>query len=110
MSDMPAPKPSLPDPPGAGVDSRLREDVARQAQRMVRARTRRRRTVWSSLGLMGMVGWAVALPTLIGTALGAWIDRTWPTGYSWTLSLLVAGAAVGCVNAWRWIERESRHD
>jgi ATP synthase protein I len=61
---------------------------------------------------MGLVGWSVAVPTLAGTALGLWLDRSHPGGHSWTLALLVAGLVLGCFSAWRWVDREDRamHD
>ena len=56
--------------------------------------------------MMGMIGWSVAIPTLLGAALGGWIDRTHPGTRSWTLALLVGGLAIGCWNAWRWVTNE----
>ena len=41
--------------PDAAATARLRRDVARQARRMDRARRQGKRTVWFSLGMMGMV-------------------------------------------------------
>lgn len=58
--------------------------------------------------MFGLVGWSVAIPTLVGVAIGLWIDKTWPSRYSWTLMLLVPGLALGCFNAWYWITRERR--
>jgi ATP synthase protein I len=58
--------------------------------------------------MFGLVGWSVAIPTLIGIAIGAWIDAQYPSQYSWTLMLLLIGVVVGCLNAWWWIQRESR--
>jgi ATP synthase protein I len=62
------------------------------------------------LGVFGVVGWSVAIPTLIGIALGVWIDKTWPSPYSWTLMLLFLGVILGCLNAWFWIEAVHRGD
>ncbi len=56
--------------------------------------------------MFGLVGWAVAIPTLLGVALGVWIDMTWPGRFSWTLALLLAGAALGASNAWYWVSQE----
>lgn len=84
--------------------------IARKAQRMQRARDRPRKSALFGLGMFGMVGWAVAVPILAGTALGLWIDARWPGPTSWTLILLFAGVALGCLNAWYWIQREGRRD
>lgn len=84
--------------------------VGKKAYRRIKARRTRDRSVWFGLGMFGMVGWTVAITTLIGVALGVWIDRTWPGPYSWTLTLLFIGLIVGCLNAWYWVNRESRPD
>jgi ATP synthase protein I len=67
--------------------------------------------VWFGLGMTGLIGWSVVVPTLVGTALGGWLDNRYPGSHSWTLMLLVAGLSIGCLNAWRWItmEDESMH-
>lgn len=86
---------------------RLSDLIARRAARKLRARGRRGANVWFSLGMIGLVGWSVAVPTLIGVAFGLWLDRNWPTGrVSWTLTMLFAGAALGSFNAWRWVRQE----
>jgi ATP synthase protein I len=53
-----------------------------------------------------VIGWSVAVPTVAGAALGLWIDHHWPGGVSWTLTLLIAGVILGCLNAWHWVSRE----
>jgi ATP synthase protein I len=58
--------------------------------------------------MMGLIGWSVAVPTLLGAGLGLWLDRHYPDGRSWTLALLVLGLAIGCWNAWRWVAREEK--
>jgi ATP synthase protein I len=56
--------------------------------------------------MFGMIGWSVAVPTILGLALGLWLDRHWPLHFSWTLTLLLIGVALGCLNAWFWVSRE----
>jgi ATP synthase protein I len=63
-------------------------------------------SVWFGLGMVGLVGWSVAAPTLLGVMLGAWLDRRRPGTHSWMLWLLVAGLVIGCANAWHWVTRE----
>ncbi|MCP1335302.1 AtpZ/AtpI family protein [Futiania mangrovi] len=94
------------DPDPDRVADRIGESAARKA----RARARGERSVWFGLGMFGLVGWAVAIPTLAGVALGVWLDAHVGGRISWTLALLLAGVALGCLNAWFWVSRESRHD
>lgn len=55
---------------------------------------------------MGLIGWSVVVPTLLGAALGIWLDKRHPGSHSWTLALLMAGLTLGCLNAWRWMAKE----
>jgi ATP synthase protein I len=89
----------------SGPDDDLEEKVGRKAERRDRARREGRHTVWFGLGMFGLVGWAVAVPTLAGVALGLWLDARYPGGPSWTITGLVAGVALGCLNAWWWVQR-----
>jgi ATP synthase protein I len=82
--------------------------VSVKAARKLKAQRRVTQTVWSGLGMMGLVGWSVAVPTLLGAALGLWIDRQYPGSHSWTLMLLAIGLALGCANAWHWVAKEGR--
>jgi ATP synthase protein I len=86
------------------------EEAKVKERRKLRARSEKDRGVWFGLGMFGLVGWSVAVPTLMGVALGAWVDRTWESTASWTLTGLLVGVAVGCLNAWYWIKRESRKE
>ena len=58
--------------------------------------------------MMGLIGWSVTVPTLLGAALGIWLDGRYQGGRSWTLALLVAGLVVGCLNAWHWVAKEDK--
>jgi len=88
--------------------NRLISQIGAKEERKLKARRKGMRSVWSGLGVSGMIGWSVAIPTLIGTLLGVWVDSHYPSRYSWTLMLLVIGLAAGCLNAWQWVKREER--
>jgi ATP synthase protein I len=77
------------------------------ASRKLRAQ-RQPAEVWLGLGMMGLVGWSVAIPTVLGAVLGLWLDARHPTRQSWTLALLVAGLCLGCFNAWHWVAKEDK--
>lgn len=85
------------------------KQVESKADRKIKAR-RQKKSIWFGLGMFGMVGWSVAIPALIGIALGIWLDTHIPSRYSWTLMLLVFGLILGCFNAWYWIDKESQGD
>ena len=89
-------------------DAGLAEQVGAKAARKLKAQRNATPGVWFGLGLMGVVGWSVVVPTLLGAALGLWLDRHHPGGRSWTLALLVAGLTLGCLNAWHWVSKEDQ--
>jgi len=82
--------------------------VGAKATRKLKARRNSTKGVWFGLGMMGLVGWSVVVPTLLGTALGIWLDKHHPMGHSWTLMLLVIGLVIGCMNAWHWVAKEDK--
>jgi ATP synthase protein I len=84
------------------------QEIDTKAARKLRARRHATRTVWFGLGMMGLIGWSVVIPTLLGAALGIWLDKRHPGSYSWTLMLLVIGLGIGCLNAWYWVAKEDK--
>jgi ATP synthase protein I len=89
-------------------ESEFARQVGDKEMRKLKAQGRVTRTVWSGLGMMGLVGWSVAVPTLLGAALGIWLDKRYPGTHSWTLTLLIIGLTAGCLNAWHWVAKEDR--
>ena len=98
MSDEPSQKHAKSGPTFA-------EQIGAKAARKLRAR-RGPHGVWFGLGMMGLIGWSVAIPTLLGAALGHWLDTRHTGRHAWTLALLVAGLVIGCLNAWHWVAKE----
>lgn len=85
----------------------LRREVEARAARKLEARQETQRSIWFGLGMFGMIGWSVSIPTMIGVAIGWWLDRQTESRFSWTLMFLVLGLALGCLMAWQWVQRES---
>lgn len=83
-------------------------EVGAKAARKLKARRNATPGVWFGLGMMGLIGWSVVVPTLLGAALGIWLDNRYPGSHSWTLTLLVIGLALGCLNAWHWVGKEDK--
>jgi ATP synthase protein I len=111
MTDRPSPKPGAETKRGSGTgDAAFVARVDAKVLRKLRARRNPTPGVWFGLGMMGLIGWSVAIPTILGAALGSWLDGRRLEGgpRSWTLALLVAGLVLGCLNAWRWVAKEER--
>jgi ATP synthase protein I len=88
-------------------DPSFAAEIGAKAARKIKAR-QSTQGVWFGLGMMGLVGWSVVVPTLLGAALGIWLDKHHPGKHPWTLALMVAGLAAGCLNAWYWIAKEEK--
>ncbi len=86
----------------------LTREIGAKAARKLKAQQHTTHGVWFGLGMMGLIGWSVVVPTLLGAALGLWLDKHHPGRHAWTLSLLVSGLIVGCVNAWHWVAKEDK--
>jgi ATP synthase protein I len=76
--------------------------------RKLKAKRRGVQGIWLGLGMFGLIGWAVAIPALLGVLLGIFIDKQYPGTHSWTLSLLIIGLFIGCLNAWHWVAKEEK--
>ncbi len=99
----------MADAPRAKSDeSEFSQQVGAKETRKLKAQRKVTRTVWTGLGMMGLIGWSVAVPTLLGAALGIWLDKRYPGVHSWTLTLLITGLFLGCLNAWRWVAKEDK--
>jgi ATP synthase protein I len=88
-------------------DREFIQQVSANAARKLRAQ-RNGESVWFGLGMSGLIGWSVAVPTVVGAMIGLWWDNHHPGGHSWTLMLLTIGLCVGCANAWHWVDQENK--
>jgi ATP synthase protein I len=84
------------------------EKIAEKEKRKMKALSEDKQSVWSGLGTFGMVGWSVAVPALLGAALGIWLDKKYAQSFSWTLTCLITGLVAGCAIAWNWVAKEDK--
>ena len=85
------------------------DEIDAKAKRMLKSRQQNpNEQVWFGLGMMGLVGWSVVIPTLVGVVTGIWLDRGSSHRYSWTLMLMIGGLLLGCLNAWYWVEKQDQ--
>jgi ATP synthase protein I len=94
----------MPEKPSQAEENLIRQVGLRQA-RMIRRQKEGVPDFWRAAAMVGAIGWSVAVPSLIGVAVGTWVDHRWPSHFSWTLMLLFGGLALGCADAWSRITR-----
>ena len=82
-------------------------EIAKKEQRKLKAQ-RDKSGVWFGLGMMGMVGWSVTVPAVLGAVFGLWLDKAYPQSFSWTLTFLMVGIITGAIVAWYWVRKEDR--
>ena len=56
------------------------------------------------LAQIGVLGWMIVVPMLIGVFAGRWLDQKFNSGLFCTAPLLMLGLALGCWSAWKWME------
>ena len=84
------------------------DQVGSAARRKLDAQRSPDQGVWFGLGMIGLIGWSVVVPTLLGAALGTWLDKYHAGRHGWTLALMIGGLSLGCLNAWRWVAQEDK--
>jgi ATP synthase protein I len=85
----------------------FRRQIDIKVARKLKAQRAGAQSPWFGLGMFGVIGWSVTVPTVLGAMLGLWLDRRHPSAHSWTLALLVAGLVLGCANAWHWVSDQN---
>ncbi len=75
-------------------------------ERRARAKREGERSVGQNLAMIGMLGWSIVVPTLLGVFAGRVLDRYLATGVLFTCCFLVGGLVLGCAIAWRRINSE----
>ena len=88
-------------------DKELYDEIGRKEERRRKARRRRGgHSFWLGLSMFGLVGWSVAIPTLLLTALGIWLDTRYGNGISWTLTGLFTRLVIVSSNVRPGMNRE----
>ncbi len=84
--------------------------IGEKENRKLKAQHEKKRSAWMGLAVIGMIGWSVTVPALLGVALGMWLDKCYPEHrfHIWTLNLLMIGLITGCLIAWQWISKENK--
>ena len=82
----------------------LVQGVRLQRERLRRWRSDGDPSVARRLAEIGVLGWIIVVPMLLGVFAGRWLDQTFNSGLFWTAPLLMLGLALGCWSAWKWMK------
>ncbi len=83
------------------------DDAAREAARRAEeAANDPEPSLGRRFGQIGVLGWMIVVPTMIGVIAGGWLDRSLGTGITLTAALTMAGAALGFWLAFRWMHEQ----
>ena len=84
------------------------QQVGIKEYRKIKAIHNDHKSVWFGIGMMGIIGWSITVPTILGAMLGMWLDNTSPESFSRTLTCLILGLFCGCLIAWFWVSKEHK--
>lgn len=87
-------------------DDAMTEAVRQQRERELRWQAEGRFAVVRFVGQIGILGWIIVAPILIGVFVGRWLDHKSGTGIFWSAPLLFLGAVVGFWSAWKWMHKQ----
>lgn len=92
--------------------NQMAQAAKRAAQRSALSREEPEPSLGARLGQIGILGWTIVVPTLLGLFIGRWLDHLFGTRVFFSAPLLMIGAATGLWCAWKWMHRQERgrHD
>lgn len=94
-----------PQPPEGTDPDRLPAAARQAAERARHAAANPEPSLGARLGQIGVLGWTVIAPTLLGLFLGRWLDRYFASGIQFSATLLMVGVTIGFWSAWKWMRR-----
>lgn len=93
--------------PGRDEGGRKLVDAVRRRQRERREwEARGERSVWQNMAMLGSLGWLIIVPTLMGLAVGRWLDHSFGTGITLTAAGIFVGICAGGMLAWQRMNKE----
>lgn len=90
---------------GNGERDPMAEAAREATRRAEEGRADPEPSLGARLGQIGVLGWTIIVPILLGVALGRWLDHRLETGIFFSAPLVMLGAALGFWFAWKWMHR-----
>ena len=87
-------------------DDRMTAAVRQQRERQYKWRREGEPSMAQYVGQIGVLGWIIVAPTLIGLFIGRWLDHRLGTGIFWSAPLMGIGVIIGCWSAWKWMHKQ----
>jgi len=81
------------------------KQVRKKAEQMQKTRRRGAYSPLHGFSAFGVIGWSVAIPTVLGVIIGKWLNSGAPQPFSWVLALMLGGLLIGIIVAWEWIAK-----
>ena len=91
---------------GDDTTSALLEQVRRRAGSAQRWLRDGEPSLAKQFAAVGVLGWIIVVPALLGVWIGRWIDRWLSSGITFTAALLFCGILLGGWSAWRWMHEK----
>lgn len=95
-----------PNPMGRQSPDGLAAAARRQRERRDNWKKEGEPSMMRFVGQIGVLGWIIVAPTLIGLFVGRWLDHKLGTGIFWSAPLLLIGVTIGFWSAWRWMHQQ----
>jgi ATP synthase protein I len=96
----------LSEPADREEDDRITTAVRQQREREREWQREGEPSMARYVGQIGVLGWIIVAPTLIGLFIGRWLDQKFGTGIFWSAPLMGIGLILGCWSAWKWMHRQ----
>jgi ATP synthase protein I len=87
-------------------ERRLAEAARRTREREEASRHDPEPSLARRFGQIGVLGWVIVGPTILGVVAGNWLDHRLGTGITMAAALTMLGAALGFWLALRWMHQQ----
>lgn len=89
-----------------GDTDQTAEAARRERERARLAQETPEPSLGTRLGQIGVLGWAIVTPMLLGVLLGRIADKQFDTGVTFSAAAIFIGAAIGLHAAWKWMHKK----
>jgi len=89
-------------------NSEFEQKVDAKERRKLKAKRAEKKSSLEGFSVFGVIGWSVAVPTVLFVLIGFWLDERYSGERSYTLALLLAGLTLGIFNAWYWVDKKRK--